>query len=171
MLKAKNYVGLLFALMVPVALVAGAQQPADQHHDHKQGVNERGDRAMGFSHEKTTHHFRLTAEGGAIEVTANDPNDAASREQIRNHLLHIAKLFKEGNFSTPMFIHDEVPPGVPTMKSLKGKISYTFESIDLGGRVRIATGNAEAIEAVHEFLRYQIKDHRTGDPLELDKRP
>lgn len=169
MLKAKKYVGLLLALMLPVSVVARTQQPADQHHNHQQGVNERGDHAMGFSHEKTTHHFRLTAEGGAIEVTANDPSDTASLEQIRSHLSHIAKLFREGNFSTPMFIHGEAPPGVPAMKSLKGKISYRFERIDLGGRVRIETGNAEAIEAIHEFLRYQIKDHRTGDPLELDK--
>lgn len=166
---AKNYIVLLLAFMLPVALVAGTQQPADQHHNRQQGVNERGDHAMGFSHEKTTHHFRLAAEGGAIEVTANDPSDTASLEQIRNHLSHIAKLFKEGNFSTPMFIHGEAPPGVPVMKSLKEKIDYTFEKIDLGGRVRIATGNAEAVEAIHEFLRYQIKDHRTGDPLAPDK--
>jgi len=33
------------------------------------------------------------------------------------------------------------------------------------------TGNAEAIEAIHEFLRYQIKDHQTGDPLEPEPRP
>jgi hypothetical protein len=30
---------------------------------------------MGFSHDKTTHHFRLYPDGGAIEVTADDPND------------------------------------------------------------------------------------------------
>jgi len=171
MVKAKQYFGLLLALVLPLVSTARTQQPPDQHHNHQQdkqrvdGVNKRGDHAMGFSHEKTTHHFRLTADGGAIEVTANDPNDAASQEQIRTHLLHIAKLFKEGDFSTPMFIHDEVPPGIPTMKGLKGEISYKFESIDLGGRVRIATGNAEAIEAIHAFLRYQINDHRTGDPL------
>jgi hypothetical protein len=78
-------------------------------------------------------------------------------------------MFKDGNFSTPMLIHGEVPPGVPVMKSLKEKIAYTFETTDLGGRVRIATTDAEAIQAIHEFMRYQIKDHRTGDPLEVDK--
>jgi hypothetical protein len=99
MVTAKNFTGLLLALVLPAALVAGTQQP-DQHHTHQQdhqrmdGVNKRGDHAMGFSHEKTTHHFRLTGEGGAIEVTANDPNDAASQEQIRTHL-SICKLFKE----------------------------------------------------------------------------
>lgn len=173
MVKAKNYVGLLLALMLPLVLTARTQQP-DQHPNHQQrvdGVNERGDHAMGFSHEKTTHHFRLTADGGAIEVTANDPKDAASQEQIRMHLSHIAKLFKEGDFSAPMFIHGEAPPGVPTMKRLKADISYTFETIEFGARVRIATANADAVEAIHEFLRYQIKDHQTGDSVEPDKQP
>jgi len=175
MAKAKNYFGLLLTLMLPVVLAARTQQPPDQHHNHQQdkqraeGVNARGDHAMGFSHEKTTHHFRINADGGAIEVTANDSSDAASQEQIRAHLSHIAKLFKEGDFSAPMFIHAETPPGVPAMKRLKADISYTFETIERGARVRIATTNAEGVEAIHAFLRYQIKDHQTGDPLDPDK--
>jgi hypothetical protein len=172
MVKAKNYVGLLLALMLPLVSSAGTQHPAQhQNHQHEKnrvdGVNERGDHAMGFSHAKTTHHFLLAADGGSIEITANEPDDAASREHIRTHLTHIAKLFKEGDFSTPMFIHGEAPPGVPAMKRLKGDIGYTFETIDRGARVRITTANAEAVAAVHEFLRYQIKDHQTGDSGEV----
>ncbi len=175
MVKAKNCLWLLFALMLPVVLTARTQQPPDQHHSHQQdkprvdGVNERGDHAMGFSHEKTTHHFHVTADGGVIEVTANDPDDAASQAQIRAHLSHIAKLFKEGDFNTPMLIHGEAPAGVRTMKRLTADISYTFETIEFGARVRIATANVEALEAIHEFLRYQIKDHKTGDSLDVDK--
>jgi hypothetical protein len=78
-------------------------------------------------------------------------------------------MFKEGDFSAPMLIHGEAPPGVPTMKRLKADISYTFETIEFGARVRIVTANAEAVEAIHAFLRYQIKDHQTGDSLEADK--
>jgi hypothetical protein len=33
--------------------------------------------------------------------------------------------------------------------------------------VSIKTANAEALAAVHEFLRFQIEDHQTGDPLEV----
>lgn len=173
MVKAKNYVGVLLALMLPLLSNAGTQQPSEQHQKHQQdkhrvdGVNERGDHAMGFSHAKTTHHFRLAADGGSIEVTANESGDSASQEQIRTHLSHIAKLFGEGDFSTPMFIHGEAPPGVAAMKRLKSDIGYTFDTIERGGRVRITTSNAEALTAIHEFLRYQIKDHKTGDPLEV----
>jgi len=33
--------------------------------------------------------------------------------------------------------------------------------------VRITTKNSEAVKAVHEFLRFQIKDHATGDSMEV----
>jgi hypothetical protein len=171
MVKSKNWFGVLLVLALPVVLFARAQEPSHQHQQHDQqrreGVNERGDHAMGFSHEKTTHHFRLAEDGGSIEVTVNDASDSASLDQIKMHLSHIAKLFKEGDFSAPMFTHDEVPPGVPAMKRLKADITYKFETIERGGRVRITTANAEALEAIHEFLRYQIKDHQTGDPQEM----
>jgi len=48
----------------------------------------------------------LAKDGGAIEVTANDPNDTESRDQIRQHLTHIAMMFSAGSFNAPMLIHD-----------------------------------------------------------------
>ena len=156
----------LFVLII-VCSIRAQQKPDDQHSRHMSGVNERGDKAMGFSHEKTTHHFRLRANGGVIEVSANDPQDTKSRDQIRMHLSHIAALFKEGDFTAPMFIHDKTPPGAPAMSRLKAEITYSFQETEQGARVRIATANAEALAAIHDFLRFQIKDHETGDSLEV----
>jgi hypothetical protein len=62
-----------------------------------------------------------------------------------------------------MFIHDTVPPGVPVKKSKRAGITYVFEPMQSGGRVRIKTTDAAAIKAVHQFLTFQIDDHRTGD--------
>ena len=132
-----------------------------------QKMNERGDQVMGFDHMKTTHHFRLFADGGAIEVAANSSQDVESRDQIRMHLGHIAKMFAEGNFNAPMLIHDQTPPSVPTMKKLKSDIQYKFEETEQGALVRITTRNPEALHAIHEFLRFQIKEHKTGDSLEV----
>lgn len=132
-----------------------------------QKMNERGDHVMGFDHTKTTHHFRLFADGGSIEVEANSAKDVESRDQIRMHLGHIAKMFAEGNFNAPMLIHDQTPPGVPVMKNLKSDIQYKFEDTAQGGLVRIFTRNPEALKAIHEFLRFQIKEHKTGDSLEV----
>jgi hypothetical protein len=149
---------LLICTLVSMAWAAAAQ---DAHHE---AVNRRGDHVMGFSHEKTTHHFRLHADGGEIEVTANDAKDTESREQIRAHLPHVAQMFVAGNFNAPMLVHDRRPPGVPVLEKLKDQVTYKYEQIENGGRVRIQTKNAEALKAVHEFLRFQIEDHKTGDP-------
>lgn len=138
-----------------------------QHKDHHAGVNERGDKAMGFSHEKTTHHFILLKDGGVIEVSAKNVEDRESREQIQMHLTHIAKAFAEGDFNLPMFIHDQTPPGVEVMKARKTRITYQYESFTEGARVRISTTDKQALAAIHEFLRFQIKDHQTGDSLKL----
>jgi hypothetical protein len=136
--------------------------------DHHATVERHGEQAMGFSQKSTTHHFRMTVDGGAIEVTANDPTDKTSTEAIRSHLTHIAVMFKNGDFSTPMFVHDELPPGVTTMKLLKSNIGYDYEEIASGGRVHIKSDDPVAIAAIHDFLRFQISEHRTGDSLEVE---
>lgn len=135
-------------------LLLFAIQNAPTHADH----------AMGFSQEKTTHHFFLYTDGGAIQVNANNPKDIESRDQIRMHLGHIAQMFADGDFQIPMLVHAETPPGVPVMKNLKSEITYRFEKLEEGGLVRIRTKNPAALAAIHDFLRYQISDHQTGDP-------
>jgi len=141
------------------------QHSEDSHHA---GVEKHGDQAMGFSHDTTTHHFRLAADGGAIEVTANDANDKTNTEAIRSHLSHIAVMFGNGDYSTPMFVHDGVPPGVTTMKILRAKIVYRYEEISSGGRVRIESGDPVSLAAIHDFLRFQISEHQTGDSLAVE---
>src|SRR6516164_11709401 len=127
-----------------------------------------GDRAMGFPHDRTTHHFRLSADGGTIEVAVNDPTDKANIQAIRSHLSHIAVMFASGDFSTPMFIHDDVPPGTTTMTLMKSSIRYTYQETQLGGNVELYSTEPIAIAAIHDFLRFQITDHQTDDSLEVE---
>ena len=150
-------------------LVLAAQQsptppPPPSHHD---AVASRGDHAMGFSHETTTHHFRLYKTGGAIDVSANDPKDAATRDEIRMHLAHIAKRFAAGDFDVPMFIHDTTPPGAAVMAKLRGQIRYLYADTAGGAKIQISTTNPEALQAIHAFLRFQVSDHQTGDSTEV----
>jgi hypothetical protein len=155
----------LFALRIvaqtttPSPTTANAQRAAD--------VDQRGDEGMGFSNAMTGHHFHLSPDGGSIEVESDSPEDTVSKEAIRRHMQKIAGMFSQGDFTLPMFIHDTVPPGVEMMKRLKDQIAYTAENTAKGAQVRIVTVNPEALLAVHEFLRFQIKDHRTNDPLEI----
>jgi len=162
---------LAILLLVPSLGGFAAQKPAaPAAADYHQQVARRGDEVMGFSHLKTTHHFRLFQDGGEIEVLANDPRDTATRDQIRMHLEHIAKMFAAGNFEAPMLIHATTPPGVPVMKKLRADIAYRFQPTARGGRVEISTRNPSALRAVHEFLRFQIADHQTGDSTKVTSR-
>lgn len=178
-MRAKLYcvtaLGLLGATLMSVTVKARQQEKKPSPKpamtcmsDMKnESMNERGDHVMGFDHTKTTHHFRLSSDGGSIEVVANSPKDTESRDQIRIHLGHIARMFAAGDFNAPMLIHDQVPPGVSTMRELKNDIHYNLEETDQGARVRISTNNPEALRAIHSFLRFQINEHKTGDALEV----
>jgi hypothetical protein len=125
----------------------------------------RGDEAMGFDQMKTTHHFKLLSDGGTIEITANDPLDLASRDAIRQHVAKIAAMFGQGDFNVPTLVHGQTPPAVDTLKRLKSELSYAPENLPNGGRVQITTSNSEALKAVHDFLRFQIQEHKTGNSL------
>lgn len=169
--KAFMSAALVAALITAAdAGVRAQQQHGQGHGTYADDVNRRGDRVMGFDHKKTRHRFLLHPDGGTIEVTANEAGDKESTEQIRKHLGHIARMFADGNFRAPMLIHARTPPGVPVMERLKAEIRYEYEEAERGARVSIKTGNAEALAAVHEFLRFQIKDHETGDPSEVRPR-
>jgi hypothetical protein len=130
-------------------------------------MNKRGDKHMGFDHLKTTHHFLLATDGGAIQVEANAADDTESRDQIRGHLRHITMMFSEGNFEVPMLVHEKTPPGSKVMQQLKGEISYEFKETERGAVIQITTANKQALQAIHKFLKFQIKEHMTGDPLEV----
>jgi hypothetical protein len=153
---------LLLMLTLGVMTTLGASQNAQDHHA---GVMKRGAHVMGFDQTTTTHHFRLTRSGGVIEVTANDAADTAAITQIQTHLQHIAKMFAEGNFSAPMLIHAQEPPGVADMKRAGTAIGYKYEPLARGGRVVVDT--ASHVNAIHDFLRFQITDHKTGDTLDV----
>ena len=171
-----NRLVIAFSLLLAFPVLAQEAKPDDtmkdcpmhdQHAAHHAVVENHGDQAMGFPHDKTTHHFRTMSDGGAVEVTVNDPSDKTNTGAIRSHLSHIAMMFGNGDFSTPMFIHDGVPPGVTTMKLMKSAIHYTYEEMPSGGRIRIKSDDPIAVAAIHDFVRFQITEHQTGDTLEV----
>ena len=155
----KRRVVLMFALTTLLYVPVNGQHQGQHQMDE---MNKRGDKHMGFDHLKTTHHFLLANDGGSISVEANDVKDSESRDQIRRHLRHIAMMFGEGNFEVPMLIHEKTPPGSEVMKQLKSEIGYEFIETERGASIKISTTNAQAVKAIHEFLTFQITEHKTG---------
>ena len=162
---------LLLSLAILPGMASAQQNPSPHQDKRSEAVVTRGEHVMGFSHEATTHHFRLFNDGGEIDVSANDPKDKVSVDQIRTHLGHIAKMFASGNFKAPMLIHDANPPGTATMTRLKEQIRYEFSETDRGARIRLVTSSPETTDAVHAFLLLQIVDHRTQDAPTISDDP
>ena len=131
---------------------------------------DRGAHVMGFDQDQTVHHFRLHGDGGALDIAVKDGVDGVNRDAIRSHLPHIAQMFSDGNFDAPMLIHQAEVPGTDRMAALKSRIRFVYVETPRGGRLDIFTTDADALAAVHAFLRFQIADHRTGDTTAVTKR-
>ena len=168
---------ILLAAIAAVSGPAAAQHegmpPGMSHQEHMKQMGQqaemkkRGDASMGFDQEKVTHHFHLTKSGGIIEVAANLSADEMTRTQIRDHMKSISQDFSAGIFTSPIATHAEVPLGVPVMRERKEHITYKFEETPNGARVVITSTDRRARTALYEFLKYQIREHATGDPLSV----
>jgi hypothetical protein len=155
---------VMFQASTGMSHQAHAKQMAGQD-----AMKTRGAAAMGFDQNATVHHFRLSSHGGSIEVDVRNAADAANLAAIRAHLQAIASQFAAGDFSRPLMTHAENPPGTARMAKLRSAITYTYQDTIGGGLVRIQSSDSEAVGAVHEFLRYQIREHHTGDAITVPK--
>src|SRR3989304_2110719 len=70
------------AVIATLALIPVAAQQAQDPHAR---MNQRGAQVMGFDQDKTTHHFYLFGDGGAIDVSVKDAADKANLDAIRAH--------------------------------------------------------------------------------------
>jgi hypothetical protein len=169
----------IFSLLFLLSSAALAQTTCPMHAQHMGGgadggakhgadVDHRHD-TFGMPHTASAHSFRLFADGGAIELRANDKDDAETVAAIRTHLQEVAAQFAKADFSTPAFVHGSAPDGVAAMERLRANIAYRYEPLPAGGRIRITTRSAEALAAVHDFLRFQVTEHRTPDSGKVEE--
>jgi hypothetical protein len=153
-----------------VAVFGAATLAAPIQNHHQAHAADRARHGMGFDQQRTTHHFLIEPDGGTIQVTAKDAGDTESESQIRTHLQHIAQAFAAGDFTLPLFIHETEPPGTAMMKERHSMLTFTFERTPAGGKVIVRTSDRQALTALHDFLRFQIREHKTGDPLTAAER-
>jgi hypothetical protein len=70
-------------------------------------------------------------------VRANDVQDTASRDAIRDHFRQIAPMFAAGNFNAPMLVHGKDIPGTATMSQLQERIHWELQDTARGARLKI----------------------------------
>jgi hypothetical protein len=124
-------------------------------------VQARGHTAMGVDQYSSSHRFEPLPDGGRITLQ-RDQDDSVGTAQIRAHMRKIAAAFAAGDFTLPGFVHDQEVPGTAVMTALRPRISYTADTVPRGGSVRIRSDDSTAIAAVHQFLSFQRRDHRSS---------
>ncbi|HKP49504.1 MAG TPA: hypothetical protein VJU17_05765 [Gemmatimonadales bacterium] len=154
--NARLYISV--AVFVSAAAPSAAQDPADTGFKSMQS---RGRAVMGVDQHSSTHRFEDLPDGGRIELQRNRP-DSAGVQVIREHLRTVASAFAKGDFTAPVLVHAGEVPGARTMAEKHRAIRYQYRPLPLGGEVRISTGDAEALQAIHTFLDFQRREHRAG---------
>jgi hypothetical protein len=138
-----------------------SSKPADSTDSAFASLQARGKVAMGVDQYTSVHHFESLADGGRIRLE-RDRSDPAGAGQIRRHLQSIAVAFAQGNFALPGMVHDREVPGTKVMAERRSRIRYAVDTLPQGGELRIQSKDSIAIAAIHEFLAFQRRDHRSG---------
>jgi len=124
-------------------------------------VQRRGQVAMGVDQYTSAHTFEALPDGGRITLR-RDSLDPAGVAQIRSHMIEIAAAFRRGDFNLPGFVHDRPVPGTAIMAGRRLSISYVADTVPLGGSLRIHSADSVAVAAIHQFLAFQRRDHRSS---------
>jgi hypothetical protein len=99
------------------------------------------------------HHVLLYEDGGAVDVTVTGAGGDASLRAVRRYAQDLAGGLMVGNFAAPP-LRDAAPaPAVVAVRRLNHRIAYQYEATPAGGRVRMATRDPAALDALHTFLR------------------
>jgi hypothetical protein len=135
-----------------------SQQPTDSSY---QAMQARGAQTMGVDQPTSTHRFESLPDGGRITLVRNMP-DSVGTARIRVHLHDMQRAFGVGDYSMPMFIHMKTVPGASVMAERHTLITYTETDLPTGGELRITTTDSAALDAVHQFLAFQRREHHAG---------
>ena len=151
----------VFFLLLALTSAAWSQSPALTDND----LDARFSKALGTDADKIVQHYYLMKNGGVIEFTVKDPTDNASIAVIQKYLEAQRDLFEKGKTDADADVHGKVPDGLPRLKKLRNEITFFAVKSEHGAVLRMFTVNEQAREAIQEFMKFEINEHKTGDPL------
>jgi hypothetical protein len=160
-MKAEHPMYRAVLLLLSVLAACGDRQARNSADSAFALVQSRGHVAMGVDQYTSSHRFEPLPDGGRITLERNG-NDSAGAARIRSHMRTIALAFQRGDFALPGFVHDREVPGTAVMAAGRSQISYTTDSLPHGAQLRIHSDDPATVNAIHQFLAFQRRDHRAA---------
>jgi hypothetical protein len=139
-----------------LALVGAGVVGVSQAHAQHGTAHERGHTAGAGPH-TAVQHFNVLDDGGTIALQSRE-DIAEEVGHIREHLLQLALVLGNAESDAPARSHLACIPGASAMAARNDAITFVFRELPRGGEVRIITQDAQALQAIHEFLAY-ARDH------------
>jgi hypothetical protein len=121
-------------------------------------------KVSGFDSERVVRHFYLLKNGGAVEVVVKDPHDETTIKAVQAYLKKESDLWAKGNFDNVNAIYGKLPEGTPQLKKMRDSVTFAAVPEENGGVLRLLTVSPQAKSAIHDYLRFQIDQFKTGDP-------
>jgi hypothetical protein len=123
-------------------------------------VDQRMQQMVPFALDQTLETFTRTVHGGVQHVIAKSPDNTRQIQLIQNHLIKIANEFRNGDFSATERIHGADMPGLAILKTAKtDDIKFEYEPLPNGGQIHYSTEYPQYVQALHEWLDAQAKEH------------
>ncbi|MGR8952537.1 MAG: aspartate carbamoyltransferase, partial [Gammaproteobacteria bacterium] len=81
-------------------------------------------------------------------------------KMIQDYLSNMASNFRKGDFSETERMHGADMPGLLQLKTAKtDDIRYEYKSLPNGAQIHFTTEYPQFVQALHEWLDAQAKDH------------
>lgn len=122
--------------------------------DHRHGD------LIGVDRKALVHRFVKVPGGGDVELNRRS-GDSTGAAQVRVHLAIVSDAFKRGDFSIPGVVHEKPVAGTDVMTRKASVITYEVTASQDGAILRIRTSDPEALRAIHSFIDFQAREHRT----------
>jgi len=155
---------ILAALLITVMLASAQTAMADP----TQEMNARFSKALGAGLDKVALHFYLVKNGGVIELASKDPNDTGTIEAIRKYLQSQKDLWEKGKDPVTE-VHAKAPESANLMRKLRNDITFYAAKTDTGAVLRMFSINEQARDAIQDYLKFEITEHKTGDSPTIDQ--
>jgi hypothetical protein len=164
----RNAMGRILAVVLALLAMTGvafAQAPTSDD----QEVPARFSRALGVSLDKVVVHYYLVKNGGVIELAAKDANDNATISALQKYLQNQKELWEKGKETAVTEVHSKPPECAGVMRKLRNDITFYVAKTDAGAVLRMFSINEQARNAIQDYLKFEIAEHKTGDSPTIDQ--
>jgi hypothetical protein len=148
---------------------ASAFAEEDTAPQRKEEVEQRRQELVPYDPKQALETFSKTVHGGVLHVVTKADNPEQVK-LIQDHLKKMAEEFRKGDFSGTIRMHGTDMPGLQQLKSAEvDDIRYEYKPLPNGAQIHFSTEYPQYVQALHEWLEAQAKDHGNAEVPEHTK--